>query len=125
MARRVLVVDDSDLIREAAKIALGLAGWEVEAVASGEAALEAAAARPPDGIVLDVVMPGLDGPQTLARLREDPRTADVPVAFLTGQADDDAARAELTATGAAVIAKPFALPALAGQIRDAFGWEAP
>jgi two-component system OmpR family response regulator len=71
------------------------------------------------------MMPGLDGPATLQRLRSDVATRDVPVAFLTARGDEDAERAALLALGVrAVIPKPFALPELAGQVSEAFGWNA-
>jgi CheY-like chemotaxis protein len=120
---RVVVIDDSELVREAARIALELAGWEAIAAADGEAGVTAATGQPPDAVLLDVEMPGIDGVETLRRLRADPRTARVPVAFLTAHADDPAQRAQLLAAGAdAVIAKPFQVPTLAGAVRAAFGW---
>ncbi len=120
---RVLVIDDSPLVREAAVVALELAGWAVAAAEDGEAGLAAAVAQPPDAILLDVELPGIDGMETLRRLRADSRTAAVPVAFLTASADDQAVRASLLSAGAqAVIAKPFQLPELSGAVRAAFGW---
>jgi DNA-binding response OmpR family regulator len=120
---RILVIDDSELIREAAGIALELAGWEPVVASDGEAGLAVALEAPPDGVLLDLQMPGIDGVETLRRLRAEPRTAGVPVAFLTASGDDAGERAALLAAGAqAVIAKPFALPELADQVRAAFGW---
>jgi len=123
--RRVLIIDDSALIREAGVIALELAGWEVAVAPDGEAGVAAATGDPPDGVLLDIEMPGIDGLETLRRLRADPRTAALPVAFLTAKGDDPAERAALLAAGAdAVIAKPFQLPELADAVRAAFGWDA-
>ena len=123
--RRVLIIDDSALIREAGVIALELAGWEVAVASDGEAGVAAATDDPPDGVLLDIEMPGIDGLETLRRLRADPRTAALPVAFLTAKGDDPAERAALLAAGAdAVIAKPFQLPELADAVRAAFGWDA-
>jgi DNA-binding response OmpR family regulator len=125
VSRRVLVIDDSELVREAAKLALELDGLVPLAAEDGEAGLRAAAADPPDAILLDVVMPGLDGPATLARLRSDARLATVPVAFLTARGDDPGERAALVALGAvAVIPKPFTVPELGAAVRAAFGWDA-
>jgi CheY-like chemotaxis protein len=119
----VLVIDDSELVREAARVALELAGWEATAASDGESGLALAAQEPPDGVLLDVEMPGIDGIETLRRLRAEPRTAGVPVAFLTAGADDAGERDLLLSAGAeAVIAKPFQLPELADQVRAAFGW---
>jgi two-component system OmpR family response regulator len=123
VSRHVLIVDDSELVREAAKLALEIDGLVATAAEDGESALRAATADPPDAILLDVVMPGLDGPQTLARLRADERTASVPIAFLTARAEDPQESAALVALGAvAVIAKPFTVPELGPAVRAAFGW---
>jgi DNA-binding response OmpR family regulator len=125
LVTRVLVIDDSELVREAAAIALELAGWEAVSAPDGEAGIAAAQAQPPDGILLDVEMPGIDGVETLRRLRADPRTAALRIAFLTAKGDDAGERAALLAAGAdAVIAKPFQLPELAASVRAAFGWAA-
>ena len=122
---RVLVIDDSELIREAASMALQLAGWDPAVAPDGEAGIAAATTDPPDGVLLDVEMPGIDGVETLRRLRADPRTAALPVAFLTAKGDDETQRAALLAAGAdAVITKPFQLPQLADAVRAAFGWAA-
>ncbi len=97
---RVLVIDDSELVREAAAIALELAGWDAVTVPDGEAGVQAAATQVPDGVLLDVEMPGIDGVETLRRLRADPRTARVPVAFLTPGARTPATARRCWAPGA-------------------------
>lgn len=121
-ARRILVVDDSELIHAAARIGLEAVGWEVAACADGHSAVERVADERPDAVLLDVVMPGLDGPATLSALRRDVRTRDVPVAFMTGRTDPRD-RERLLAGGArAIIAKPFEVASLAADVRRAFGW---
>lgn len=122
--RRILVVDDSALVRQLAHVALDtIGGWEVLRAESGAEALEQADAERPEAILLDVVMPGMDGFATLSALRAKPTTADIPVILVT--AKDKAAdreRAEsLGATG--MIAKPFAVEELAGQVAAVLGWE--
>jgi len=120
VSRRVLVIDDSDLIREVAKLALGRAGWEVLVAEDGTAGAELAATERPDAILLDVVMDGLDGPQTLARLRAQDETRDTPVLYLTAKADDE----HFDADGAqGVLAKPFDIGSLAGDVAAALGWQ--
>lgn len=120
-ARKALVVDDSPLICEVARMALGGAGWDVRTASSGADALQAARVAPPDVILLDVVMPELDGPQTLARLREDPATQAIPVIFATAK-DRPEEQAQLAQLGAAgVIAKPFEIGRLAEQVAEVLG----
>ena len=123
--RQILVVDDSPLIRELARVGLEvLAGWDMSAAASGDEALRVAAADAPAAILLDVVMPGRDGPATMAALRDDAATCDIPVIFVTAK-DLAGDRARLTALGAAgIIAKPFDVHALAGQVAGILGWDA-
>lgn len=118
MSRRVLVVDDSDLIRQVARLAMGREGWEVLVAPSGEEGLGIAAAERPDAVLLDVFMDGIDGPETLERLRADEATRDIPVLFMTARDEG-----ELDLAGAqGVIPKPFAVDRLAGQVADALGW---
>ena len=84
---KVLYVDDEPDIREIAELALGLdPGLDVRTAASGEQALEMARNWEPAIILLDVMMPGMDGPETLARLRGQPETLHTPVAFVTARA---------------------------------------
>lgn len=118
MNSRILYVDDEDDIREVAVMALELdPGFLVRDCGSGRAALAVAAQWKPDLILLDVMMPDMDGPATLAALRAQPETADTPVAFITARAGrDDAER--LAALGACgIVAKPFDPMTLAAQVR--------
>jgi CheY-like chemotaxis protein len=108
MVRTVLLVDDEADIRTIARISLSrVGGWETLSAENGEQALATASASLPDLILLDVMMPGMDGPTVLARLRADPRTAHIPVIFLTAkvQRGDVGHYVSLGALGA--IAKPF------------------
>lgn len=106
--RRILLVEDDDSIRTIAAMALEeLGGHQVLAFASGEDAVQRGPAFQPELLVLDVSLPGMDGPQTLAALRQDPDMRMVPTVFLTAHTQ---ARqiAELRKGGARdVIAKPF------------------
>ncbi len=83
---RALVVDDSRVIRELIAVNLELEGFEVTTAGDGERALELAAEFRPDVITLDVMMPRLNGFETVTRLRQDPRTAGIPVVMVTGRA---------------------------------------
>jgi len=119
---KVLIVDDEPDIRRIAKLGLSrVGGMEVVEAANGAEALVRAKEDKPDAVLLDVMMPGLDGPSTLARLREDPATAGIPVVFLTAKAI--AAELErLKVLGAAgVLTKPFDPMTLARELRALLG----
>jgi CheY-like chemotaxis protein len=106
--RSVLYVDDEPDIREVAEMSLSLVdGLSVHVCESGERALELLPQLEPDLVLLDVMMPGTDGPTTLQRMRANPAVAHVPVIFVTAKAmPQEVARfRELGAV--AVIAKPF------------------
>ena len=123
MSRTVVVVDDEDDIREIAVLALeAVQGWQVHPVRSGAEAADVVARVRPDAVLLDVMMPGQDGPATLAELRRRDDTRDVPVVFLTAKAQASE-RAALEAMGAAgVLAKPFDPMALGADLEAVLGW---
>jgi CheY-like chemotaxis protein len=115
---RVLHVDDEPDIREVVEISLGLdPAFAVRSCASGGDALAATADWSPDLILLDVMMPDMDGPMTLARLRERPQTAAVPVVFMTARAQASELDRFLSLGAAGVIAKPFDPMTLAALVR--------
>jgi CheY-like chemotaxis protein len=123
MPRRILIIDDEDDIREVAAMSLEtVAGWEVMVANSGAQGLLRAASYKPDAILLDVMMPGMDGPTTFRELRKNPATAKIPVLFLTAkvQATDRRRFADLGIE--AVLVKPFDPMTLSIQIAGALGW---
>lgn len=119
--KRVLYVEDDPDIREVATMALELTGeLELCVCASGADALADGPAFAPDLILLDVMMPGMDGPTTLARLRESPALAETPVVFMTAKVQSQEVAA-LRAMGALdVIAKPFDPMQLASRLIGIF-----
>ena len=121
--KRILYAEDEPLIQAVAKLALEkVGGFDVLICSSGAEALEKVTGFAPDLVLLDVVMPGLDGPATFARLRANPATAAIPIIFLTANAQP-AEVAQYKALGAMdVIAKPFNPMTLASQIRQV--WDA-
>ncbi|HZA04629.1 MAG TPA: response regulator [Propionibacteriaceae bacterium] len=124
MSRRILLVDDDALLREVAQSALELVGgWHVSTAASGGQAQQRARAERPDAILLDVMMPGLDGPTTVNALRADPTTRDIPIIFLTAKmpSDDLAEWRPLRLAG--VIRKPFDPMTLAADMAALLGWQ--
>jgi two-component system, OmpR family, response regulator len=119
---KVLIVDDEPDIRRIARLGLSkVGGMEVVEASNGAEGLVRAKADMPDVVLLDVMMPAVDGPTTLARLREDPATAGIPVVFLTAKAI--AAEVDrLKSLGAAgVLTKPFDPMTLARDLRAALG----
>jgi CheY-like chemotaxis protein len=106
--KRVLIIDDEQDIREATQICLEvIGGWEVYTAASGKEGLTKAAVDKPDVILLDVMMPDMDGLTTLKHLQANPITNQIPVILLTAKAQA-AEQRQFTRSGAvAVITKPY------------------
>jgi len=124
MSKRVLIIDDEDDIREVTQIALQLnTGWEVLLAASGVEGIMVAQAEVPDAILLDVMMPDLDGMAVLGRLKAGERTAKIPVILLT--ATVRRAREAAVREAAGVIVKPFDPLTLASEIAGILGWPMP
>ncbi len=116
---RILFVEDDSDIQSVARLALVAVGkFTVEICSSGAAALETAPTFVPDLILLDVMMPGMDGPSTLKALRQLPETAEIPVIFMTAkvQTHEVARYKELGAVD--VIAKPFEPMTLSTTVRS-------
>lgn len=114
----LLYVDDDADIREIVEMSLGLDGSvRVSSSAGGPQALELMRRQRPDLVVLDVMMPGMDGPAILKHMRADPQLRHIPVIFMTAKANpqESARFRELSAIG--VIAKPFDPMALGSQVR--------
>ncbi len=123
MARKILIIDDEDDIREVAALSLeSVAGWDVIKASSGAQGLARAAEYQPDAILLDVMMPGMDGPTTFLELRKNQATARIPVLLLTAkvQGTDQKRFADLGVE--AVLLKPFDPMTLSTQIATALGW---
>jgi CheY-like chemotaxis protein len=123
VTRTILIIDDEDDIRAVARMSLEMtAGWRVLTADGGSAGYEQATRERPDAILLDVMMPDLDGPATLERLRAHPDTRAIPVVFLTAkvQAADHRRFATMPVSG--VLTKPFDPMLLAEQVADVLGW---
>ncbi len=122
--RTILFVDDEPDIRSVAEMALRFrSGWRVLTASGGAEALEVAAREQPDAIVLDVMMPGMDGPTTLEHLRREARTRHTPVLFCTAKAQPAELRQLGNADVAGVLSKPFDPLALGAQIARQLGWD--
>ena len=119
---RILYVDDEADIREVVALALELdPDIEVRCESSGAAGLIAAAAWRPCAILLDVMMPSMDGPTTLAHLRANPATLDIPVVFITARAQSKEIEEFIRQGARDVITKPFNPMTVATELRRKLG----
>jgi CheY-like chemotaxis protein len=122
--RRILVVDDDDAARHAAACSLrSMTGWDVVEAYRGAQAIESAKQHQPDAILLDVMMPAMDGPAMLAKLRTVRATSHIPIVLLTAkvQAVQNGSLSHLPVAG--ILLKPFDPLRLASQVADALGWD--
>jgi CheY-like chemotaxis protein len=120
---RILIIDDEDDIREVAALSLEtVAGWEVMVASSGAQGLARATTYQPDAILLDVMMPGMDGPTTFRELRKNPATAKIPVLLLTAKVQSTDQRRFADLGVEAVLFKPFDPLTLSDQIAGVLGW---
>ena len=121
--RRVLLIDDEDDIRSIAAIALErVGGWEVKAASGGAAGIAIAEEWRPDAILLDAMMPGMDGLATQKALHERPATETIPVVFLTASVQTSERQILLDAGATGVLAKPFDPMTLHLVVAQALGW---
>jgi CheY-like chemotaxis protein len=124
MPHNILIIDDEDDIRAVAALSLEtVAGWEVATANSGAQGLARAESLQPEAILLDVMMPGMDGRATFAALQQNPQTAAIPVVLLTAKSQSSE-REQLAALGVAgVLTKPFDPLTLPGEIAAVLGWD--
>jgi CheY-like chemotaxis protein len=116
---RILHVDDEPDIREIVDISLGFnPEFQVRTCASGAEAIITAAKWSPSLILLDVMMPGMDGPATLTQLRKNPQTSSIPVLFMTARAQTREVEHFIALGAQGVISKPFDPMTLAVQVQD-------
>ncbi|MBF2048643.1 response regulator [Leptolyngbya sp. NK1-12] len=123
MTKRILIVDDEYDIRAVVQLTLkAVGGWDVASAASGQEGLEKAVGQSPDVILLDVMMPEMDGIETFRALQANPVTQPIPVILMTAkvQAAEQRRFAELEVAG--IITKPFKAMKLPGQIAKILGW---
>ena len=121
--KHVLIIDDEYDIRAVAQLTLkAVGGWDVSIAASGTEGLAKAADGQPDVILLDVMMPDMDGIETFQALQANPATQSIPVILMTAkvQAADQRRFADLGVVG--IISKPFKAMRLPRQIAETLGW---
>ncbi len=119
--KKILYVEDEPDIQMIARVALeNVGGFELLVCSSGAEAVEKAAAFAPDMFLLDVMMPGMDGPSTLVELRKIPQLAKTPVMFMTAKVQPQEVEFLKSLNVADVIAKPFDPMGLANNIRESW-----
>jgi CheY-like chemotaxis protein len=121
--RRLLIIDDEDDIREVAALSLeATAGWQIFTAESGALGIKVAIAEQPDAILMDVMMPEVDGPSTFREMQQIPSIAHIPVVLLTAKVQGVDKRRFAGLGVAAVLFKPFDPLTLAEQIAEALHW---
>jgi CheY-like chemotaxis protein len=122
---RILLIDDEDDIRAVAALTLeATAGWDVLTASSGAEGILAATAERPEAILMDVMMPEMDGPTTFREMQKRPEIANIPVILLTAKVQGVDQRRFTDLGVAAVLFKPFDPLTLAQQIAQVLNWEA-
>ncbi len=114
MGTHILTVEDDERIRQAVKLALEEEGWDVTEAGTGEAAMESFTSHPPDVVLIDINLPGMDGFEVCRQLRRD---SDVPIIMVTARADTHDVVAGLEAGADDYMTKPFAPKELSARIR--------
>lgn len=121
MAARILIVDDEPNILLSLEFLMQHQGWETFVAQDGEAALEALAARKPDLVILDVMLPRMSGFDVCERIRADPSWRDVRVLMLTAKGRDAEVARGMRAGADAYVTKPFSTKELVDHVRRLLG----
>lgn len=123
-AKRILIIDDDSEILAVAQLTLkAVGGWQVSIATSGAEGLTKAEAENPDAILLDVMMPDMDGIATLQALQTNPVTQAIPVIFMTAKVQASEQKRFSNLGVAATIVKPFKAMQLPAQIAKILGWD--
>lgn len=123
MTKSILIVDDEADVRDIIQMGLEMAtDWQVLCASSGSEALVTAAEKTPDAILLDLMMPDMDGRATLEKLKTSPTTQGIPVILVTAKAQTFQQADAPDLAVAAVLAKPFRPLKLAAEISGILGW---
>ena len=122
---RILVVDDDPRLLHIVAMYLGIEGYDVASASNGEEGLKQVDEHKPELVILDIMMPGMDGVEACRRIRANPETAHIPVLMFSAlSGDDDVERARL-AGATHLITKPFNLVGLGSVVKSFFGSENP
>jgi CheY-like chemotaxis protein len=122
-SKKILVIEDEDGLREITQFSLeAAAGWDVSTAVSGSEGLVKAEAEQPDAILLDVMMPDMDGTETFRQLQSNPATRSIPTIFLTAKARGSEQQALINLGVLGLITKPIKPQELVDQIREILNW---
>jgi two-component system phosphate regulon response regulator PhoB len=116
--KRILLIEDEEDIQELVSFHLGKEGYAVTAIGSGESAVDAAVKATPDLILLDLMLPGIDGLQVCRNLRNDPRTQQIPIVMVTAKGEETDIVTGLEVGADDYIIKPFSPKVLVARIRN-------
>ena len=121
--RHILIIDDEDDIREVAALSLeSVAGWQISTADCSAEGIKKAIAEKPDAILMDVMMPAMDGPTAFKEMQKLPEIAHIPVILLTAKVQGVDQRRFAGLGVAAVLFKPFDPLSLSEEISAALGW---
>lgn len=121
--KHILIIDDEDDIRDVAQVALEtIGGWRVSTASTGPEGLAQMQAEPPDVVLLDVMMPDMDGIEVFRQMRAEPRIQDIPVLLMTAKTQAADQQRFLSLGVTAIITKPFKAMLLADQIAEILDW---
>ncbi len=120
----ILLIDDEETIQEVVQVGIEIeAGWEVTVASSGAQGIEVAQAQQPDAILLDIMMPDMDGISTLSQLKANAKTQSIPVILLTAKTQTTDKKQFQNVEVMGVITKPFNSMTLASRIAKILQWE--
>ncbi len=125
MSLSVVLAEDDPDIQLVARLSLKRAGFIVRVVNNGQEALDAIRLDPPDVVLLDWMMPELDGPETCKQLKADPATKAIPVIFLTAKSQEAEIQRGLSLGASGYVTKPFDALTLGQQVKDIIAAKAP
>ncbi|MEM8790481.1 MAG: response regulator [Pseudomonadota bacterium] len=118
MAKRVLIAEDEPNIAHSLTFLLERAGFETLHCADGESAVERLTASPPDVMILDLMLPGIDGYEILGRLRAEPATVNLPVIVLTAKGQPEDRRTALESGATVFMTKPYSNSEMVQAVQD-------
>lgn len=125
MSRRILVVDDDPRLLHVVSMYLSIEGYEVDTAPNGEEGLQHLEAARPDLVILDVMMPGIDGLEACRRIKSNPETRHIPVVLFTALSRTDDVESGRAAGANRFINKPFSLIGLGAVIRSFLSEDSP